>query len=352
MGIFKIKEDKLVKLEDATFIHEGIKEVSDLQKYIANSIAIIDPNLYVITTEFNNFADSKRRIDLLCIDREANFVVIELKRTEDGGHMELQSIRYAAMVAGTKYQNIVDIHKKYLDRIGETGDESESRILAFLDWTEAKEQDFGSDVKIILISADFSVEITTSVLWLNQRDIDIRCIRIKLQKDGSNLYFDIQQIIPLPEAADFQIKQKEKANEERKARREDGKRDHTKYNVTVSGKEKKRLNKREAMFFVIEEAISKDIKPQELYGVTGGESRWISVDKELNTKVEFDEEYMRSNKKYDRNRWFNKDHELFKVQGKTYAYSNQHGVATKYFIEQIFEKFSGLNGRIDEYIDE
>lgn len=347
MPIFKIKENKLVKLEAVSFAQEKINEVAHLQKYIANSISIIDPNLYVITTEFNNFADSKRRIDLLCIDKEANFVVIELKRTEDGGHMELQAIRYAAMVAGTQYKSIIDIHKNYLQREGHSSEDCEDRILKFLEWQEPKEQDFGNDVKIILTSADFSVEITTSVLWLNQRDIDIRCVRIKPQKDGNNLYFDIQQIIPLPEAADFQIKQKEKASEERMARREDSKRDHTKYNIIINGVAKKRLNKREAIYFVIESAIAQNIKPEELYDLTGGESRWISVNKPCQNKNEFEEEMMHKNKKYDGSRWFNKDHELFKVDNKTYAFSNQHGGDTKFFIQQIFDKYSILQGQIE-----
>jgi hypothetical protein len=347
-----IKENRLVKLEAGSFAQEKINEVSHLQKYIANSISIIDPNLYVITTEFNNFADSKRRIDLLCIDKEANFVVIELKRTEDGGHMELQAIRYAAMVAGTKYKSIIDIHKSYLQRVGQSSEGSEERILKFLEWQEPKEQDFGSEVKIILISADFSVEITTSVLWLNQRDLDIRCIRLKPQKDGDNLYFDIQQIIPLPEAADFQIKQKEKASEERMARREDNKRDHTKYDIIINGVEKKRLNKREAIYFVIEGAISQNIKPEELYEYTGGESRWISVNKSCQNKFEFEEEVMRKNKKYDGSRWFNKDQELFKVESKTYAFSNQHGGDTKFFIQQIFDKFRDLKGQIEIHMEQ
>ena len=47
----------------------------------------------VLAEEFGDWQDSRRRIDLLCLDRDAGLVVVELKRTEDGGHMELQAIR-------------------------------------------------------------------------------------------------------------------------------------------------------------------------------------------------------------------------------------------------------------------
>ena len=50
----------------------------------------------VVAEEFGDWEESKRRIDLLGLDRDATLVVIELKRTDDGGHMELQAIRYAA----------------------------------------------------------------------------------------------------------------------------------------------------------------------------------------------------------------------------------------------------------------
>lgn len=351
MSIYKVKENKLIELNHTTFANEKISEALDLQKYIANSIHIIDPKLFVITTEFSNWADSKRRIDILCIDKEANLVVIELKRTEDGGHMELQSIRYAAMVASTKYQDIILIHKRYLEKENRQSEDSEKRILDFLGWSEPKEQDFGNDVRIILISADFSIEITTTVLWLNERDLDIRCVRIKPQKDGTNLYFDIQQIIPLPEAADFQVKQKEKATEERKARREDSQRDNTKYNIKIDNIERKKLNKREAIFFVLEQAIKKGITPEELYPFTKGEGRWIKVNKICSTKSEFEEEYQKNAKKYDSSRWFNKDDELFKINGKTYAYSNQQGGDNKWLIEQIFYQFPVINGEIEVYTD-
>jgi hypothetical protein len=43
--------------------------------------------------EYGLFEDSRRRMDLLALDHTGTLVVIELKRTDDGGHMELQALR-------------------------------------------------------------------------------------------------------------------------------------------------------------------------------------------------------------------------------------------------------------------
>jgi hypothetical protein len=73
-------------------------------------------------------------------------------------------------------------------------------------------------VRIILVSADFSKELTTSVMWLNERDLDIRCIRIKPYKDNGRVLIDVQQVIPLPEAAEYQIQIREKEQKGRQDR--------------------------------------------------------------------------------------------------------------------------------------
>mgnify|MGYP001409384997 CR=1 FL=1 len=54
---------------------------------LREQISVLDDRLMVIAEEFGDWLDSSRRIDLLCIDSEANLVVVELKRTDDGGHM-------------------------------------------------------------------------------------------------------------------------------------------------------------------------------------------------------------------------------------------------------------------------
>lgn len=219
MPIYKVLNNSFIKLTETSFEAENLYEVNNLQIYISNSIDVIDPNLLVISTEFSDWTDSRRSVDILCIDKEGNLVVVELKRTQGGGHMELQALRYSAMLANMKFDKAVKTYESYLEKIGVTAD-AEQELLKFLEWEEIQEEEFAQDVRIILISADFSIELTTTILWLNERDIDIKCVRIRLQKDNDTLYFDIQQIIPLPEAADYQVRLNEKAVEERFVRRE------------------------------------------------------------------------------------------------------------------------------------
>jgi hypothetical protein len=134
--------------------------------------------------------------------------------------MELQSIRYAAMVSTMTFERAEDIHAQFLGRIDGSPEQSRSRLLEFLGWDEPDEEGFAQDVRIILVSEDFGKELTTAVLWLREREIDIRCIRFRPYLDGDKRLVDVQQIIPLPEANDYQIQIREKEQVGRKKRAE------------------------------------------------------------------------------------------------------------------------------------
>ena len=224
MAIYKLTKETLIPLQETQLAAEGIFERRDLQRLLRNYITVLDPDLMVISEEFSQWVESTRRIDLLCIDKEANLVAVELKRTDDGGHMELQAIRYAAMVSTMTFNQLVDAHRGYLENSSQASDAAEQDILTFLQWGKADEELFASDVRIILAAADFSKELTTSVLWLNDHGLDIRCIRLKPYRDTEGaIFLDVQQLIPLPEATEYQtqIKAKEQAGRARTAERYD-----------------------------------------------------------------------------------------------------------------------------------
>jgi len=193
MAIYEISSDKFRKIEGTSFSSAGFRERQDLQRLLRSQIEIVAPDTLVISEEFSEWEDSNRRIDLLGVDKNAKLVIIGLKRTEDGGHMELQSIRYAAMISAMTFARAVEIYSDYLQKIKSSKDAPAS-LLDFLDWDKPDEDQFAQEVRIVLVSADFSKELTTSVIWLNECGLDIECVRIKPYSDNGRILADIQQI--------------------------------------------------------------------------------------------------------------------------------------------------------------
>jgi hypothetical protein len=329
MSIYELSANFIQKVKQTTFAEKGIFEKFDLQRLLCDAIDVIAEDCMVIAEEFGNWEESKRRIDLLCIDREANLVVVELKRTEDGGHMDLQAIRYAAMVSTTTFEAVVAAHAQFLHDRGRT-EEAQQRILQFLDWEEPEYESFGREVRIVLVSSDFSKELTTAVLWLNDHKLDIRCVRVRPYELDSKTLLDVQQVIPLPEAADYIVRQKDKKAEEDSSKLKFNF-DFSLFDLNVRDKVITGLTARRFILEVVRAVIQAGISPDKLTDVLSwGKRRWIKVPGEL-SEADFREQAAQllspMGVPYQLKRYFCKEDELFQVAGNTYALSNQsnHG---------------------------
>jgi hypothetical protein len=105
--LFEMSTGDLVVVPSSTFANEKILERADLQRLLRARIDAITDDVLIVAEEFGAFADAKRRIDLLGIDRAGRLVVFELKRTLEGGHLELQALRYAAMISTMTSDDLV-----------------------------------------------------------------------------------------------------------------------------------------------------------------------------------------------------------------------------------------------------
>lgn len=218
MSIYEMHERTLTPIDQTKFKDANIFERTDLQRMLRDQIDVIASDVLVISEEYGNWEGSSRRIDLLGVDRDANLVVIELKRTEDGGHMELQALRYAAMVSTLSFEKAVETYQQFLNKRTQSKyRDAREDLKAYINWDEREDFEFGKKVRIILVSSNFSKELTTAVLWLNNNGLDICCYRAIPYSYNEKTLLDIQQIIPLPEAADYQIKIGQKVQEERQA---------------------------------------------------------------------------------------------------------------------------------------
>ncbi len=313
-------------------MHEQFfREREDLQRLLKGSISVLGEDLFVLAEEFSEWQDSKRRVDILALDRDGSLVVIELKRTEDGGHMELQAIRYAAMVSTLSFHQAVAAHAKFSKS---EAVEAEAAILDFLNLPEPP-QNFGQHVRIVLVAPDFSRELTTAVLWLNTNKLDIRCVRLRPYNLDQRTLLEIDQIIPLREAQEYTVRLKEKQEEARQAA--DSTVDFTRYDLTVNGQTFSNLWKRNLMWRVVASAAEAGLSLDDLTAIIPSR-KMVLVDGRLRG-----DEFMAaaqlakaaSGYVFRPKRLFIDDEHLIDIAGKTLAISNNWGLPSLPLIDRI-----------------
>ncbi len=340
MPLFLLNAENIESVPTDSFSALGVKERGDLQRVLRAKLDVIAPDCYLLAEEFGEWEGASRRIDLLAIDREAHLVVIELKRTEDAGHAELQAIRYAAMISTMTFDQAVEAHRRYLAANG-ISDDARAKILSFLEWPEPDLDKFGKDVRIILVSANFSKELTTAVLWLRERKLDITCIRLQPYSLEGKTLLDVQVVIPLPETAEYQIRVREREETRREAAASDR---NQKYDVIAGDTVERQLYKRQALHRLVRAMAARGVTPEQMMDAVPSYKTYlfVSVDGELEGE-EFIEAAraacVRVGRAFDPRRFSSRDDELIRFNGRTYAVTNQIGANLETVLSQLTMAF-------------
>tara|TARA_R100000900_G_scaffold139246_3_gene118769 strand:- start:476 stop:1231 length:756 start_codon:yes stop_codon:yes gene_type:complete len=247
------------------------------------------------------------------------------------------------------FDQVVEAHQTFLDAAG-SDEDAQQRVLNFLEWEEPDEDLFAQDVRIVLASAEFSKELTSSVLWLNEKGLDIRCVKLEPFSDGERTFLDIQQVIPLPETEQFQVQVRKKKQKELLSRVSTT-RDYSKFTLRFGEKCFSGLNKRNLMFHLVYELIESGIKPEELSELIHWRRNnlFVSFEGALD-EVDFSEKLMEfdsGGKLPKTKRFFCKPGELFEVGDKTYAMTNQWGQRTLEAVDLVIEKYPDLRINVE-----
>ena len=283
MALYEMSgESTLSPIPLTSFSSMGVYERKHLQKALRAQISAITPGVetMVIAEEFGDWVGANRRIDLLCLDKDRKLVVVELKR-EDGASMELQAIRYAAMISAMRFEQAVEAHRKYLTSIGSESD-PERAIRDFLELDDGERVELDEEVRIVLAAATFGTELSTTVLWLNKQGLDLRCVQMRPHLLGGRLLLDVQQVIPLPEAAQYQVAIREKEAQQAVARSSE--RNRPKYDLSIDGRRFANLAGRRVIYEIIAEALRQGVTVSAISGALSGlgESVFLSAPGRLN----------------------------------------------------------------------
>ncbi|HBB2520651.1 TPA: DUF4268 domain-containing protein [Escherichia coli] len=204
--------NSLHSLQEVSFSSLGFTERYHLQEWLAKNPQALtrdnDDELLIIQKEFAGFDDTKERLDLLAIDKQRNLVIIENKLDDSGRDVVWQALKYAGYCANLRKEQILDIFQLYLDKYEPEETRPAAEVMAeFLGCESLDEVQINQSrtQRVMMVAASFRKEVTNTALWLMQFGLRVQCFKVKPYKFNDDVFVDIRQVIPTPEAESFMI---------------------------------------------------------------------------------------------------------------------------------------------------
>lgn len=209
--------NKIEELTRVSFSEIGFTERANLQEWLEDLPNALGEPLLIIQKEFSGFDDTNERLDLLAIDKEGNLVIIENKLDDTGRDVTWQAIKYASYCSTLKKTQIEQIYQQYLNKKGK-GEIAIEKLGDFFKDTEYSYDELSINnsqtQRIFLVAKKFKKEVTSTVLWLLNYKIQLKCFKVTPFILQEQYFLNIEQIIPIKETEEYIIKMADKIQDE------------------------------------------------------------------------------------------------------------------------------------------
>lgn len=191
-----------------TLAEAGLKERQHLQEWVLAHPTVLGDDVLVVSTEFGSWEGTGGRkawdrLDVLGLDRDGRPVVVELKRDMAPDTVDMQALKYAALVSRFTVDDLVRVHAQFLISRGTSCTHDEARRR--LDEHALLSDDLLQQPRLILMASDFPRTVTATAVFLHQQlGLDVRLVTFAAYRtaNGETLV-SASQLYPPPEVAEF-----------------------------------------------------------------------------------------------------------------------------------------------------
>ena len=180
MDVYDIDESgELTKVN-----HKPVNEEKDIDNVIESHPDVIEPDLRIIGTQVET--STGKLVDVMAIDKEANVVIIEDKKSNMPRDVIAQILDYAVWAETLKADQLHDIAKKNSKLYGHT-----TLAKMFEEWTGDDDPDWNENQKLYVVGEDIDNETKDMLSYLHRRGIQIFAKTMKFHErdDGKDQLF-------------------------------------------------------------------------------------------------------------------------------------------------------------------
>jgi hypothetical protein len=194
-----------VSLEEA-----GLRERSHLQEWVIAHPQILGSDVHVIAFEFGQWigvsgSRERDRLDVLGLDSLGHLVIAELKRGMAPDTVEMQGLKYAAMASRFSTERLAALHARFLAAQRSNTVTPEEALAELQTHAPLLDDTTLRQPRIVLLAADFSKVVTSTVVFLRELGLDMRLVRFQAYRIEAGLIITVSQYYPVPEVEEFTL---------------------------------------------------------------------------------------------------------------------------------------------------
>jgi hypothetical protein len=186
-----------------------LKEREHLQEWVLKHPQVLGDGVRIVAREYDGWQSAsgdpvRDRLDVLGLAPDGRLVVGELKRGVAPHSIHMQAINYAAMVSRLSCRDVAELYVKDQRRHGTLLD-VEAVLTEFETGFLLNEESVRTP-RIVLVAAEFPTSVTTSVVWLNERSVDISLVRYRAYRlESGQVMVTFSRFFPVPSVEEFTV---------------------------------------------------------------------------------------------------------------------------------------------------
>ncbi len=228
--LFHVQGSEASRATPISLVEAGLREREHLQEWVLANPDIVSPGLLVISSEYDRWLPAaatsstravRDRLDVLGLEDDGRLVVIELKRDRAADTVEMQAIKYAAMVAQFTPDQLARTFADHLTRRGEPipADEAKQRLQDHVEGS--LDSKILRQPRIVLIAGEFLDTTMTTAVWLTQMGVEVELIRYQAYRTSAEIVISTSRLWPIDEVENLVVRpeEREEAAAEQRERR-------------------------------------------------------------------------------------------------------------------------------------
>ncbi|MGQ0715900.1 MAG: DUF4268 domain-containing protein [Pseudonocardiales bacterium] len=178
---------------------------------------ILGPDVLIVTFEFDRWwaqgGGPSDRLDVLGLGQDGRLIVAELKRDIAPDTIEMQAVKYAAMVSRFTVQSLAEHYARFREQRSDpcTTDEALSSLVAH---AEPMSDETLRRPRIVLLARDFRPVVTATAVWLTEMGLDITLRKFQAYRSVASpaegeqhtqILISVSSFYPVPNVEEFTV---------------------------------------------------------------------------------------------------------------------------------------------------